>query len=93
MPATKDLWNTYAHLMDYPSRDFPLIERGNTQEIDPPYRVGVSLVARIPGTRKAIVLGKWVNKKDEDTALSDAIGARRMDYREFLNVGKEEHGC
>lgn len=66
----------FIQTMDYPSTDFPIIDRGYTQEIEWPYRKGDSLVLRIPFARKALVVGKWVGTVDEQDALETAVGAR-----------------
>lgn len=52
----------------------PLIERGVTQETDVPFRKGVSLVIRIPGTYRRLILGRWVGSVSEDEAVSNALG-------------------
>lgn len=79
MPQIHDIGNShYVHQMDYPSRKFPIIDKGNTQEIEWPYRVGNALVFRVPFTTKAFVLGHWVSRKDEEDALTSAIGAREV---------------
>lgn len=77
----------YAHRMEYPSRDFPIMERGDTQEIDWPFRTGKAIVARLPFTRRAVVLGVWVGQQFEDEALTDAIKARSIDYGSIEHVG------
>lgn len=64
--------------MDYPTRKFPVVDKGHTQEIEWPYRTGASLVVRIPFTKQAVVLGRWTGSKDEEQALSEAIGVREL---------------
>lgn len=56
------------------------MERGTTQEIDWPYRTGVSVVARMPWSTRAFVVGRWTGQRPEEDALSAAIGARRIDH-------------
>lgn len=68
----------YLHTMKYPSRKFPITERGHTQEIEAPYRVGAGRVLRIPFSKRAVVIGKWQQAKDEQVALTDAIGMREL---------------
>lgn len=66
----------YAHQMVYPPGKFPLVERGETQEIEYPFRTGHSVVMRAPFTRRALAVGLWRGKRDEDDALMGALGAR-----------------
>lgn len=63
---------TYAH------RGWPWFERGDTQEIEWPYRRCNSFVVRFPFTRKALVLGKWGPARSETDALLHAV---RGDFR------------
>ena len=71
-------FDTYVHGMSYPNTKFPLYDHGLTREIDPPFRLGISRVIRIPLTRRAFVVGKWVARLPETEALMDAIGAREL---------------
>lgn len=83
MPTVHDIGSKhYLHRMQYPSRKFPLAERGFSQEIDFPYRSGECVVVRLPLTRQALVLGTWGEPHDETDALTAAIGARRMEADE-----------
>ncbi len=59
---------TYAH------RGLPWIERGDTQEIEWPYRRSRSLVIRLPFTLKALVVGRWGDPRPEMEALLHAVG-------------------
>jgi hypothetical protein len=68
----------YIHTMKYPSRKFPLTERGHTQEIESPYREGQGRVVRFPFSRQAVVMGRWQTSREEDAALTDAIGMREL---------------
>jgi hypothetical protein len=70
---------TYAH------RGWPWIERGDTQEIEWPYRRSRSIVVRIPLTLTALVVGRWGDPRPEMEALLHAV---RGDFRtlEDLNV-------
>ena len=62
------------HTMTYPSADFPLVDRGTSQEIDYPFRTASSWVVRLPATRKAVVIGKWgPPATDPDEALEHAL--------------------
>ena len=81
MPQLHDIGKKhFVHFMSYPSRRFPILDaEGRTQEIEPPYRYGRSLVIRVPLTRQAMVVGKWTSNDDEDSALRRAIMARDLD--------------
>lgn len=69
----------FVHAMKYPTTRFPLIDRGDTQEIEDPYRYGRSLVMRLPFARSAFVVGRWTGEGTEDSGLRRAIGARDLD--------------
>ena len=89
MPQVKQLGsNTYTHLMEYPTKKFPVIDRGHTQEIEYPFRAGSGLVFRIPFTRRAVVVGRWTSETPEEEALTGAIGARKL---ENFYVEKQEN--
>ena len=75
--------------MSYPSRKFPVVDKGNTQEIEYPFRVGQSVVLRVPFTKQAVVLGRWVSSKPETDALTSAIGARQLEN--FYVAAQEDH--
>lgn len=77
MPAVHQIGKTrFIQTMQYPSRRFPLVDRGFTQEIEYPYRKGDSLVLRAPLSRWALVVGKWTGSLDEQEALETALSAR-----------------
>lgn len=69
----------YIQVLTYPSRKFPLYDHGVTREIDPPFRLGVSRVLRVPFSKKALVIGQWVSFLPETDALVSAIGARPLE--------------
>lgn len=73
----------YIQVITYPSVKFPLYDHGITREIDPPYRLGISRVFRIPFSRKAVVVGEWVARLPETDALINAIGARPLDSKDW----------
>lgn len=80
MPQIHDIGKKhFVHAMNYPTRKFPIIDRGDTQEIEAPYRNGRSLVFRIPLSRTAVVFGRWQTRLHEETALRRAIMARDLD--------------
>lgn len=70
----------FAHMMKYPSRHHPLVERGSTQEITYPYRKAESWVVRLPLTRIAVAFGTWGDPVDEEYALARAIGYEEIDF-------------
>lgn len=77
MPHVQDIGTKwYTHRMSYPTTSFPIIERGATQEIEYPFRTGNALVMRVPFTTMAMVVGRWGDVRNEEEALSSAIGAR-----------------
>jgi len=80
MPQIHDIGKRhFVHTMKYPARNFPLIDKGETQEIEDPYRNGRSLVFRIPLSTTALVVGRWQTRFSEDMALRRAIQARDLD--------------
>ena len=74
----------YAGKLEYYHRQLlPIIEKGWTQETEPPYRKGSCLVLRIPFTHPGYYFGIWkkstVDVWDDssiDDALFDAMVAR-----------------
>lgn len=67
----------FAHQMTYPpDKRYPLMEPGETQEIEYPFRSGRSLVFRVPFTTRALAVGVWTGIRDETDALEGAIGAK-----------------
>lgn len=81
MPKIHTRGRWFAHAQTYPSRRFPLMERGTTQEIEFPFRRGSALVVRLPGSRRALVAGVWRDFLGERAALMSALGAREVDWR------------
>lgn len=79
MPQVHDIGPVFVHTMNYPDRNFPLVDRGETQEIEDPYRYGRSWVIRLPWSRRALVTGRWTSQEPEDSALRRAIRARDLD--------------
>jgi hypothetical protein len=79
MPQVHNIGESmYVHTMKYPSRKFPITEPGSTQEIESPYRIGYGRVFRIPLTRSAVVVGRWKESREEQDALTGAIGMREL---------------
>ena len=58
------------------------IVRGWTQEIEPPYRTSTPFIVRLP-RYKALVFGAWSGMKNEEEALSTALGRREVTYDDF----------
>ena len=64
----------FVQLTNFPFKwGFKFIVRGWTQEIEPPYRTSTPLIVRLP-RYKALVFGAWSGMKDEEEALSTALG-------------------
>lgn len=86
MPQTRriisDKWFTSS--LTYAHRGWPWIERGDTQEIEWPYRKSRSLVIRVPFTYKALVIGRWGDPRPEMEALLEAV---RGDLRPLEELG------
>lgn len=80
MPQVHDIGKKhFLQFMKYPTRKFPFLDLGSTYEIEEPYRSGESLVFRVPLTRRAVVVGRWVGVMSEDQALRTAIRMRELD--------------
>lgn len=83
MAKTRDIGSSFFwHTMVYPVKPPVLWERSETQEIDGQYRFGSGWAIRLPFTRLAIVVGKWIRKYSESQALTNAIRGRVMDEDE-----------
>jgi hypothetical protein len=60
-----------------------IIVRGNTQEIEPPFRMSKPYMIRMPLYR-VLVLGKWTGlQPDEETALNNAMQGRLLTNEDF----------
>lgn len=80
MPQLHDIGRKhFVHTMAYPTKKFPILDRGETQEIEEPFRLGRSWVIRLPFSRSAVVFGHWVSEQDETEALRRAIKVRDLD--------------
>lgn len=73
MAETRDFGRLFLHRMSYPSTDFPVCERGDTQETSYPFRHAKSLVVRLPLSTRALVIGWWGKPQDEEEALLRAV--------------------
>ena len=73
----------FVQLTNFPFKwGFKVIVRGWTQEIEPPYRTSTPFIVRLP-KYKALVFGAWSGMKDEEEALSTALGRREVTYNDF----------
>ena len=73
----------FVQLTNFPfKRGFKFIVRGWTQEIEPPYRTSTPFIVRLP-RYKALVFGAWSGMKNEEEALSTALGRREVTYDDF----------
>lgn len=71
------------YLKYYPANwGYKLGVSGWSQEIDEPFRTGVTFILRLPFHR-AFVLGKWVGELPEETALNKAIQGRVLKDEDF----------
>jgi hypothetical protein len=78
MSEIKSVHKFYTQIFTYPEIPKVFVEKAYTQLIDPPFHTGVGIAFRVPFTKKALVLGVWVNTLDEGTALTHAIGGRML---------------
>jgi len=84
MPRTHEWRTWFVHSMEYPTKSHPLVEPGNSRETDWPFRVGSSLVMRMPFSRRAFVIGKWSDQTlDEEVALLEALKGRNLERHEW----------
>ena len=73
----------FVQLTNFPFKwGFKFIVRGWTQEIEPPYRTSTPFIVRLP-KYKALVFGAWSGMKNEEEALSTALGRREVTYDDF----------
>lgn len=73
----------FVQLTNFPFKwGFKFIVRGWTQEIEPPYRTSTPFIVRLP-RYKALVFGAWSGMKNEEEALSTALGRREVTYDDF----------
>jgi hypothetical protein len=73
----------FVQLTNFPFKwGFKFIVRGWTQEIEPPYRTSTPFIVRLP-KYKALVFGAWSGMKEEEEALSTALGRREVTYDDF----------
>jgi len=83
MANPRDIGPFYWHPLVYPVKPPVLWERAETQEIDYPFRGGAGVAIRLPFTRLALVLGKWIAQYEEGVALTNAIRGRALPEEEL----------
>lgn len=70
------------YIYRYPATitDPPLYNpHGSTREVEEPFRVGVSVLLRVPCSRWALVLGAWhYALAGEDDAITSALAVRGL---------------
>jgi hypothetical protein len=79
----RDFGPIYWHTLVYPVKPPIMWERAETQEIDDPFRGGVGISIRLPFTRLALVIGRWVSSYSESQALTNAIHGRALPEEEI----------
>lgn len=83
MSNPRDVGKFYWHPLVYPVKPPVLWERAETQEIDELFRAGSGFAIRLPFTRLALVIGKWVGRYNESEALTAAIKGRALPEEEI----------
>lgn len=67
----------YVQKLYYITKPAPLVDMVATNEIHPPYRTGRALALRVPFTKIALILGRWVDAhRSEQDALLAAMRGR-----------------
>ncbi len=73
----------FVQLTNFPFKwGFKFFVRGWTQEIEYPFRTSTPFKVRLP-QYKALVFGKWTGTKNEEEALTMALGKREVTYDDF----------
>ena len=85
----KTLGPLYADTVNYGDRGFfPVIEKGWTSEIEPPFRKGKCLVFRFPFTRPGLAIGIFGKSRLEEVeALLSAIEGRVIPLSKWSQEG------
>lgn len=79
MPYTRDVGRLFVHGFRYPLKGAPLVERAETVEVEPPYRLGKGISLHLWG-RRALIVGFWGKvTREETSALYEALKASDMD--------------
>jgi hypothetical protein len=80
---THDLGPLFAHKINLQKKS-PLVHRFPSHEIEEPYRKSNSLILRLPGTHRGLVLGWWRSTtRTEEQTLLEALQGRQMTDEEF----------
>lgn len=75
-----EIGSLYVDTLKYPHRKaLPVVEKGWTNEIDEPYRLGSCLVFRVPFTKPGFVIGRWKHNQEESESLINAIMGRPIE--------------
>ena len=85
MPKVHEIGKTrFIQLIEFPVKwGWKVTVRGWTQEIEEPFRTATPVILRLP-FHKALVLGKWTGKQeDEESALNNATQGRLLTYEDF----------
>jgi hypothetical protein len=90
VPEVHNIGRLFTHKFSYPSTDFPLIDRGKTQEVTWPYRVSRPLVFRLPKLRHGFVLGWWGPRLPEDVAMDRALSGALIGYTPTRDYSREQ---
>jgi hypothetical protein len=73
----------FLQLTNFPFKwGFKFFVRGWTQEIEYPFRTSTPFIVRLP-RYKALVFGKWTGTRNEEEALTMALGKREVTYDDF----------
>ena len=80
MPAVHNIGRLFTHRFSYPRREFPIVDRGNTQEVTWPFRVSRPLVVRLPHSRHGFVVGWWGQELPEEVAVERAVSGALIGY-------------
>lgn len=72
------LWVQY---LVYPTDSRPpLTEKGHTQETEFPWRAGLCRVFRLPFTRRALALGRWVDSFEDKNEDEPSMAMRPLPH-------------
>jgi hypothetical protein len=73
----------FVQLTNFPFKwGFKFFVRGWTQEIEYPFRTSTPFIVRLP-RYKALVFGKWTGTRNEEEALTMALGKLEVTYDDF----------
>lgn len=81
---THGFWRFFWHSISLKQKS-PVLHTSLSHETDYPYRWSRSLILRLPGTTRGLVLGWWRNivRTEEDAILAGMQG-RDMTYKDLL---------